>query len=116
MVRATKGGSGTKLLVLFFERRNIVMGVQNLASVHVEPAAVFYFSRKAGAKPFPKQKFIKKIRLKTSAHRPARAFPTENFVAMNFSNENFALRAVARFFSSSHESRVIESDLKHAST
>ena len=45
------------------------MGVQNLASVHVEPAAVFYFSRKAGAKPFPKQKFIKKIRLKTSAHR-----------------------------------------------
>ena len=60
MVRATKGGSGTKLLVLFFESRNIVMGVQNLASVHVEPAAVFDFSRKAGAKPFPKQKFIKK--------------------------------------------------------
>ena len=60
MVRATKGGSGTKLLVLFFERRNIVMGVQNLASVHVEPAAVFYFLRKAGAKPFPKQKFIEK--------------------------------------------------------
>ena len=80
------------------------MGVQNLASVPVEPAAVFdHCSRKAGAKPFPKQKFIKKIRLKTSAHRPARAFPTENFVAMNFSNENFALRAVARFFSNSHE-------------
>ena len=33
LVRATKGGSRTKLLGLFFEKRNIFIGVQSIASV-----------------------------------------------------------------------------------
>ena len=64
MVRATKGGSRTKLLVLFFERRNIVMGVQNLASVHVEPAAVFLFFKEGGSEALSKTEIHKKIKTK----------------------------------------------------
>ena len=58
MVRATKGGSRTKLLGLFFENRSIFMGVQTIASVRDETLPVD-FSRTAerGAKTFLKRKF-----------------------------------------------------------
>ena len=42
LVRATKGGSRTKLLGLFFEKRNIFVGVQTTASVRDETQLIFH--------------------------------------------------------------------------
>ena len=51
LVRATKGWQRNQASMFVFKRRNIVMGVQNLASFHdgtsASSVAVFDFSRKA---------------------------------------------------------------------
>ena len=57
LVRATKGGSRTKLLGLFFEKRNIFTGVQTIASVRDETPFDFSRTAERGATTFLKRKF-----------------------------------------------------------
>ena len=52
---------------------------------------LFFIFKEGGSEALSKTEIHKKIRLKTSAHRPARAFPTENFVGAILFDRKFCI-------------------------
>ena len=66
-----------------FREKEHCYGGTKLSKCSCGTCRCFLFFKEGGSEALSKTEIHKKIRLKTSAHRPARAFPTENFVRRN---------------------------------